>query len=80
MKKNTATLIIFLFIGLLAGTLLGQLVSGVHWLSFLTKSTQIEWSPSADLQVFKYDLHFWIRLNLASFLGLIVAFWMYRRW
>jgi hypothetical protein len=80
MKKNTATLIVFLLIGLLAGTLLGQLFSGVPWLAFLTKSTQIEWAPRADLQVITYDLHFWIRLNLASFLGLIVAFWMYRRW
>jgi H+/Cl- antiporter ClcA len=80
MKKNNFTLVIFLLIGLLAGTLLGHLVSGVSWLAFLTKSTTIEWAPRANLQVIQYDLHFWIRFNLASFLGLIAAFWMYRKW
>jgi len=79
MKKNNFTLIIFLVTGLLLGTIFSQLVSNVPWLSFLSKSAEINWQPRADLQVIQYDLQFTVRLNLASILGLAAAFLMYRK-
>lgn len=79
MRKNNATLFLFVLIGLLAGSIAAQLLSGVPYLDFLTKSTQIEWAPRADLQIVKYDLHFWIKINLASILGMIAALWVYRK-
>jgi len=79
MKKNNFTLIIFLVTGLLLGTILSQLVASVPWLSFLSKSAEINWQPRADLQVIRYDLQFTVRLNLASILGLAAAFFMYRK-
>ncbi|WP_309120366.1 DUF4321 domain-containing protein [Paenibacillus sp.] len=79
MKKNNLTLIVFLVVGLLTGTILAQLLADVPWLSFLTKSAEIRWEPKADLQVVRYDMKFAVTLNLASILGLAGAFWIYRK-
>lgn len=79
MRKNNFTLAIFLLIGLLVGMITGHLLSGMESLAFLTKATNIVWEPSADLQVIKYDLHVVVKLNLISVLGMIGAFWLYRR-
>jgi len=79
MKKNNFTLIVFLVVGLLAGSIVGQLLADVAWLAFLTRSTEILWEPKADLQVIRYDLKFAVTLNLASVLGLAGSFWIYRK-
>ncbi|SDD24694.1 protein of unknown function [Paenibacillus sp. UNCCL117] len=79
MKKNTLTLILMLLIGLVAGTLVGQLLSPVAALSFLTKAVELSWQPKADLLVIRYDLDLYIRLNLISIAGLAAGFWVYRK-
>lgn len=79
MKKNNWTLILFLVIGLLAGTIVGEMLSQVHGLSALTKAAEITWQPKADLQVIKYDINLRVRLNIVSILGLIGGFWLYKK-
>ncbi|TVY11900.1 DUF4321 domain-containing protein [Paenibacillus cremeus] len=79
MKKNTFTLILMLLIGLVAGTLIGQLLSPVPALSFLVKAVELSWQPKADLLVIRYDLNLHIKLNLIGILGLAAGFWLYRR-
>ncbi|MFC6456848.1 DUF4321 domain-containing protein [Paenibacillus vulneris] len=79
MKKNTFTFILLLIIGLVAGALVGQLLSPVSALSFLTKSVELSWEPKADLLVLKYDLHIQLKLNLVSLAGLAASFWIYRK-
>lgn len=79
MKKNHVTLIIFLLVGLLAGTILAELVSGVPGLSLLSQSAEIRWEPAADLQIIQYDLKLKVKVNLASVIGLAAAFLIYRK-
>ena len=79
MKRNTLTLIVFLIVGLLLGSLAGELLSSVRGLEFLAKTSEIRWEPAADLKVIRYDLVFEIRLNLISILGLIAAYILYRK-
>lgn len=79
MKKNNLTLIVILVAGLLAGSILSQLLADVPGLSLLAKSAEIRWEPSADLQVIRYDVKFAVTLNLASLIGLALAFWIYRK-
>jgi uncharacterized protein YneF (UPF0154 family) len=79
MKKNNWTLILFLVIGLLAGTIVGEMLSQVHGLSALTKAAEISWQPKADLQVIKYDIKLQVKLNIVSILGLIGGFWLYKK-
>ena len=79
LKKNNFTLFLFILTGLLAGTIAGQLLSSVSWLSFLFKTAEISWQPKADLQVIRYDLDILIRLNVVSLLGIVAAVWLYRK-
>jgi hypothetical protein len=66
-------------LGLLAGTIIAELLAPVSSLAFLTKSAQMNWHPKADLQILKYDLDIQVKLNLISFLCAIGAIWIYRR-
>ena len=79
MKKNALTLVVFLVAGLLLGSILGDLLSGVNGLAFLTKTSQITWKPAADLNVIRYDVTLEVKLNLISIIGLVAAFWLYRK-
>lgn len=79
MKKNIWILLLFILIGLLTGALLSRWLEPVPGLSFLTKTSSIEWSPAADLLVFSYDLTIQIQISLLSLVGVIVAIWLYRR-
>lgn len=78
MKDNkTITLIVLLIAGVLLGSLLGEILG--TYLPFLKMYKTISWSPSADLEVLKYDLNFQVKLNLAGIGGLALAFWIYRK-
>lgn len=77
MGKETLILLLLLVCGLLCGSIIGEILS--PWVPFLTKSKEINWSPSADLEILKYDLNFQVKLNLASVGGLALAFWIHRR-
>jgi hypothetical protein len=79
MKKSNFTLIVCLVIGLITGIIVGHLLESVPAAQFLTKSVSISWEPKADLDVLKYDLHLQVKLNLCSILGLVGAFFIYRR-
>lgn len=79
MRKNNFVLIIFLFIGLITGGIVAQLLEPVDALAFLTKSVQVSWEPKADLHILKYDFSIQVKLNLLNIMGLIAAFWVYRR-
>lgn len=78
MKDNkTITLIVLLIAGLIFGSIVGEVLG--TYLPFLKVYKIISWSPSADLEVLKYDLSFQVKLNLASIGGLALAFWIYRK-
>ena len=79
MKKNAGIFILFLVLGWLAGAWVGTLLEPVEAISFLTKSTMISWSPSANLDIISYDLTIQLKLSLFSLIGIIVSVWLYRR-
>lgn len=79
MKKNTLTFIIVLLIGLIVGIIVGELLAPVKTLWFLTEPVSIIWEPKADIQVVKYDVHLEVKLNLCAMIGVVAAFFVYRR-
>ncbi len=79
MKKNGWILLLFIFLGLLAGALLANWLKEVPGLSFLTRAMEVSWSPAADLAVIKYSLNLEIRLSLLSVIGAAVTIWLYRK-
>lgn len=79
MKKNAGTLILFLLLGWLLGAWIATLLEPIAILSFLTRSTTIDWSPSANLNIIQYNIELQLKLSLLSLLGAIAAIWLYRR-
>ena len=79
MKKSGWTLLFFIVIGLLGGTLANKWLQSVPGLSSLTRSIPISWKPAADLGVLQYSLDLSIEFSLISLVGLVLALWLYRR-
>lgn len=67
--------ILLLLVGAIVGSVLGDVVGKTFHLDFLTNSTTLKWHPSADFSIFKYDLVFQVKLNLASVVGLALGFY-----
>jgi hypothetical protein len=79
MKKNNLTLVIMLFLGLLTGSVLSAILADISAISFLTRSITWEWAPKADLYVLRYDLQLMLNVNLFSVLGMVGAYWLFRK-
>ncbi|AOZ91913.1 DUF4321 domain-containing protein [Paenibacillus crassostreae] len=79
MKRNVGMLILFLVLGWLVGALIAQALEPVQSLSFLTTSTQIEWSPQADFNIISYDFTIQFKLCLLSLFCMIISVWLYRK-
>ncbi|MFC5402092.1 DUF4321 domain-containing protein [Cohnella soli] len=79
MKKNGWILLLFVFLGLLAGALVANGLRDVQGLSFLTRAITIDWSPAADLAVIKYSLTLKVNFTLLSVIGAGVGIWLYRK-
>ncbi|MGD8188815.1 DUF4321 domain-containing protein [Brevibacillus ginsengisoli] len=78
MRDNkTITLIVLLIAGVLFGSLVGEILG--TYLPFLKVYKLISWTPSADLNILKYDLNIQVKLNLAGIGGIALAFWIYRK-
>ncbi|CAI6082343.1 DUF4321 domain-containing protein [Cohnella sp. JJ-181] len=79
MKKNGWILLLFVFLGMLAGALVADWLKRVPGLDFLTRTVKARWSPSADLIVLTYDINIAINVSLLSLAGIALAIWIYRK-
>jgi len=79
MKKNIVVLLVFIGLGLIAGTLIGRWVADVPGLEMLARTMEARWSPAADLIVLRFDLNLHIQISLLSIIGAAIAIWIYRR-
>lgn len=79
MKRNIVKPVLFVLFGLLAGSLSAHLLSSVEAISFLTDSITLSWYPRADLDFFKYELAFQVKISVLSLLGGVLAYWIYRK-
>ncbi|WP_276352832.1 DUF4321 domain-containing protein [Cohnella caldifontis] len=79
MKKNGWILLLFVVLGLAAGTLVARWLQDVPGLSFLTRAMPVTLEPSADLAVLRFDLNFSLNLTLLSIIGAAAAIWLYRK-
>lgn len=79
MKKNNWTLLLFLLLGVLAGAIFTMLLASVESFDFFTNYVELNWEPKANLQVIQYDIQMKIQFNLLSLIGIIGAYFLYRR-
>lgn len=78
-KKNGWILLLFVFLGMVAGALAANALKGVTALDFLAKAVKVRWSPSADLLVLTYDINISLNISLLSIVGVALAIWIYRK-
>ena len=79
MRKNGLVLLLFVILGLVAGTLISRWLQEVPGLSFLTRPLEVFWSPSFDFVAISFDMRLGISLTLLSIAGAIAAIWLYRK-
>lgn len=81
MKLNRLFYFFFwLLLGILVGTLLGNLCAGIPWLSWLAFSQAISVRPAFDLAVISMDMALSMSLNLAQAVCIALALFIYGRY
>lgn len=81
MAKTTQSkivLLVLLVIGLLLGGIIGDILHKLG-IPYVFESREIRWHPGGDFIILVWDIDIVLRINLASVLGLIASFWIYRR-
>jgi hypothetical protein len=82
MARSSSTiwrLIFILITGLTIGTIAGNLLGKAFDLPWLHVWTPVNWNPAGDFGIVKYELHLQVRLNLASLIGLGLAYWISKK-
>ena len=79
MRKNGWVLVLFVVLGLVAGTLVSHWLGQVPGLSFLTRPLEVSWSPAFDIVAVSFSMTLQISLTLLSIAGAFMAIWLYRK-
>lgn len=79
--KKFWVFLIFLFSGIIIGGLLGEVASGVSWLSWLSYGNSFGLTQPfvLDLAILQLTFSIMIHLNVASIIGIIIAILIYRK-
>lgn len=79
--KNFWILLLCMLSGLTVGNFIGDLCSGVNFLSFLTygQSFGLENPVTIDLGMILMSLQFQIKITLAGIMGLIIGIVVYKK-
>ena len=79
--KNFWILLIFILAGIVVGGLLATFSEQVSWLKWLAYGEEfgLKNPIELDLNVFSITFGLWIRINVASIIGIILAIFAYRK-
>ena len=80
-EKNIWVFLIFILSGIVLGGLLGVLAEKVSWLWLLSYGEEFGLTDPVvlDLSVLKITFGLWIKINVASIIGMILAVLIYRK-
>ena len=80
-EKSTWIVLIFIYVGLVIGGLLGEVAGQVEWLSWLSygQTFGIDNPFVLDLNVFSLTFAFSMHINIASIIGLAISIFLYRK-
>lgn len=80
-EKNIWVFLIFILSGIVLGGLLGVLAEKVSWLWWLSYGEEFGLTDPVvlDLSVLKITFGLWIKINVASIIGMILAVFIYRK-
>lgn len=80
-EKSIWVFLIFVLSGIVLGGLLGVLAEKINWLWWLSYGEQFGFTEpvTLDLSVLKVTFSLWIKINVASIIGMILAVFVYRK-
>ena len=80
-EKNIWVFLIFILSGIVLGGLLGVLAEKVSWIWWLSYGEEFGLTDPVvlDLSVLKITFGLWIKINVASIIGMILAVLIYRK-
>ncbi len=80
-EKSIWVFLIFVLSGIVLGGLLGVLAEKINWLWWLSYGEQFGFTEPVilDLSVLKVTFSLWIKINVASIIGMILAVFVYRK-
>ncbi len=80
-EKNIWVFLIFILSGIVIGGLLGVLAEKVSWLWWLSYGEEFGLKEPVvlDLSVLSITFGLWIKINVASIIGMILAVFIYRK-
>lgn len=80
-EKNIWVFLVFILSGIVLGGLLGVLAEKVSWLWWLSYGEEFGITDPVvlNLSVLKITLGLWIKINVASIIGMLVAIFVYRK-
>lgn len=80
-EKNFWILLIFILAGIVIGGLLATYAAEVSWLKWLAYGEEFGFKEPVqlDLKVLSITLGFWIKINVASIVGIVLAIFVYRK-
>ena len=80
-EKGTLVLIVFILCGIVIGGLIGQLTSGISWLSWLSYGNEFGLVDPVvlDLGVVQLTLGLVFKINVSSIIGIAISIFIYRK-
>ena len=80
-EKNIWVFIVFVLSGIVLGGLLGVLAEKVSWLWWLSYGENFGLTEPVvlDLSVLRVTFGLWIKINVASIVGMVLAIFAYRK-
>jgi len=85
MKKNSLVLLLLMLAGVVLGGFLGHLAKDIFWLAWLDYGQSFGITGSGgsalilDLGVLVLQFGLQIKITIASIIGIVVAFFLYRK-
>lgn len=85
MKKDSLILLLLLFAGVVLGGFFGYLARDISWLSWLNYGQTFGFTGAngtpivLDLGVLTLQFGIQIKITIASIIGIVVAFFLYRK-
>ena len=80
-NKGRIAVVLFILAGLVIGGLIGHIASNVSWLSWLSYGEEfgLQSPIELDLSVLTLTFGLTLRINVASIIGVIIAYIIYKK-
>ncbi len=77
-KHSPLVMVVLLVMGLLIGSIIGEILAGLG-VPYIFESKEVRWNPAGDFVILAWNIDVLVKINLASVMGLVLVFYIYRK-